>query len=136
LGVPFFCGFQLFKKGEKIMKLRERGYDPNWREHLQEMERKNQKKRAAQEEREAAWQETLSKMPKELKYKSSRLHWEKKGDIIYIYDFEGWHSITHQTWADWVYEMLEECGPNTKIARGGNVTTLQEEMEYISSLMY
>jgi hypothetical protein len=51
-----------------------------------------------------------------------------------VYDFEGWHSITHQTWADWVGEMLKECSSDTKIARGGGITTLQEEVEYLREI--
>jgi hypothetical protein len=60
--------------------------------------------------------------------------WEKKGDTIYVNNFREWHNLTGQTWADWVLEMIEEYGPDTKIAREGGVWTLREEKKYIDSL--
>jgi gas vesicle protein len=66
--------------------------------------------------------------------KMIRLDWEKKGNTIYMYDFNEWYNITHQTWADWVQEMIEKWGPNTKLVNKGKITTLKDEMEHISYL--
>ena len=54
-----------------------------------------------------------------------KIHWEVIGDTIHLYDYDGWHSITGQTYQDWVDEMIEDHGKEMKI--GG--TTLGKEQE-------